>query len=350
MKQPTAPLIFDGHNDLLFALYSSDPVSIKPYMEGTGKQIDGPKCRAGGFGGGFYAVYIPSPIDIDAEMKKMEQPAYDLDLPEALGWHESVVVANQQAALLFELERAAELMICTNVADVETCLNGGLTAAILHFEGAEPIDADFSSLEVYYRAGLRSIGIVWSRPNIFGHGVPFRYPSDGDTGPGLTDLGIELVKRCNTMGIMIDVSHLNQAGFWDVVRVSDRPVVATHSNALALCPHARNLTDRQLDAIRDSDGMVGLNLAVAFLREDGRMVDTGLDTILRHFDYLIEKLGEDRVGFGSDFDGARVPEAIENVAGLPNLRRKMIDHGFGNALMTKLCHENWMRVLRKTWL
>ena len=149
---------------------------------------------------------------------------------------------------------------------------------------------------------------------------------------------------------MIDVSHLNQAGFWDVARVSDRPIVATHSNAQALCRHSRNLTDRQLDAIAESDGMVGLNFAVAFLREDGRMVDTGLEQVLRHFDYLIEKLGEDRVGFGSDFDGAQVPEAIGTAAGLPVLRQAMLDHGFGETLMTKLCHANWMRVLRQTWI
>ncbi|MEX0344332.1 MAG: dipeptidase [Rhizobiaceae bacterium] len=344
------PLIFDGHNDLLFALTEAKPVSVDPFFDDTGKHLDESKCRTGGFGGGFFAVYVSSPVDIEEEMKKMEQPAYSLELPDPVSWEQSAAAAHLQMATLFQLEKRGGLKLCRDVTDIENCLKREQLAAILHFEGAEPIDAEFNSLEVYYQAGLRSVGIVWSRPNLFGHGVPFRFPSDGDTGPGLTELGVALVKRCNEMGILVDVSHLNEAGFWDVARVSDRPIVATHSNAHAICPHARNLTDRQLDAIKESDGMVGVNLALAFLREDGRMVDTGLDTVLRHFDYLIERIGEDRVGFGSDFDGAKIPGQIGTAAGLPNLRHAMIDHGFGEPLMMKLCSRNWLRLLRQTWL
>ncbi|HGG64609.1 MAG TPA: peptidase M19, partial [Rhodobacteraceae bacterium] len=113
---------------------------------------------------------------------------------------------------------------------------------------------------------------------------------------------------------------------------------------------ARNLTDKQLAAIAESDGMVGLNFACAFLREDGQMDrDTPLDTMLRHLDYMIEKLGEDRIGLGSDFDGAWVPDQITDVAGLNNLRAAMRAHGYDEPLMRKLCHENWLRVLDKTW-
>jgi membrane dipeptidase len=126
-------------------------------------------------------------------------------------------------------------------------------------------------LDLLYAAGLRSLGIVWSRPNAFGHGVPFKFPSSPDTGPGLTEAGRELVRACNERRILIDLSHLNEKGFWDVAGLSTAPLVATHSNAHSVCPHARNLTDRQLDAIRESGGMVGLNFATAFLRPDGSM-------------------------------------------------------------------------------
>ena len=225
-----------------------------------------------------------------------------------------------------------------------------MIAAIFHIEGAEAIDPDLNTLDVLYQAGLRSIGPVWSRPTIFGEGVPFRYPSTGDIGGGLTDHGLRLVRRCNALGIMIDLSHLNEAGFWDVARHSNAPLVATHSNAHAICPHARNLTDNQLAAIRDSDGMVGLNFAVAFLRDDGKMLDdVPLEQMLRHIDHLITHLGEDRVGFGSDFDGAVVPAKIGSAAGLPALRQAMAQHGYDQNLMTKLCHTNWLRVLEKTW-
>ena len=113
---------------------------------------------------------------------------------------------------------------------------GGNLAAVLHIEGAEAIDPELEALEVFYAAGLRSLGPVWSRPNVFGHGVPFRFPSSPDTGPGLTDAGKELVRACNRLRIMLDLTHLNEAGFWDVAALTDAPLVATHSNVHALCP------------------------------------------------------------------------------------------------------------------
>ena len=205
-------------------------------------------------------------------------------------------------------------------------------------------------LEVLHSAGLRSIGPVWSRPTIFGEGVPFSFPSTPDIGSGLTELGIALVKRCNELNIMIDLSHLNEAGFWDVARHSNAPLVATHSNVHSITLHSRNLTDKQLRAIADSDGMVGLNFAAAFLREDGKMLaDVPLSQVLKHLDYLLEILGEDRVGLGSDYDGAIMPEELNDLSNLPNLILAMESHGYGEILIKKLCRENWLRVLQKTW-
>ena len=149
---------------------------------------------------------------------------------------------------------------------------------------------------------------------------------------------------------MVDLSHLNAKGVDDVARISEAPLVATHSNAWAVTPHSRNLTDRQLDAIRDSDGMVGINFASAFLRPDGRMDDEfELDIVLRHFDHLVERLGESRIGLGSDFDGALVPKPIHDCAGLPKLLAALGSHGVDEALMAKVTHQNWLRVLRATW-
>ena len=220
----------------------------------------------------------------------------------------------------------------------------------MHLEGAEAIDRDFLNLDIFIRAGLRSIGPVWSRPNCFGHGVPFRYPSSGDIGPGLTEDGKRLIDYCDRNGIVIDLSHLNEAGFWDVKKRSQKPLVATHSNCFTISPHARNLTDQQLAAIADSDGIVGLNFAVTFLNEDGQMrTNTGFDVIMRHLDHLITHLGEDRVGLGSDFDGTAVPDVIGNAAGLSALRTAMHNHGYDAALMEKLCYQNWFRVLDKIW-
>jgi membrane dipeptidase len=229
-------------------------------------------------------------------------------------------------------------------------VKAGALATVLHIEGAEPIDSDLRMLEVLHAAGLRSLGIVWSRPNIFGHGVPFRFPSSPDTGPGLTDAGKALVRACNELGIMIDLSHLNEKGFWDVAALSNAPLVATHSNVAALCRNSRNLTDKQLDAICESGGMVGLNFATCFLRPDGKMrADTPLEDMVRHTDYLIEKLGVDHVGLGSDFDGAVVPEAIKTVEGLPKLVEAYRAAGYDKATLKKLGTENWLGVLERTW-
>jgi membrane dipeptidase len=180
--------------------------------------------------------------------------------------------------------------------------------------------------------------------------VPFAFPSSPDTGPGLTEAGKDLVRLCNELGIMLDLSHLNEAGFNDVAALSDAPLVATHSNAHAITPSARNLTDRQLDVIRDTGGMVGLNFATGFLNPDGaKAEDRGFDPMLRHLDHLIGRLGEDHVGFGSDFDGAQVPKALADVAGLGAFRDALSAHGFDAPLLEKLCHGNWFGVLDRTW-
>jgi membrane dipeptidase len=158
------------------------------------------------------------------------------------------------------------------------------------------------------------------------------------------------VRACNQLGILIDLSHLNEQGFWDVARLSQAPLVATHSNAHALCPSARNLTDDQLRAIRESGGMVGLNFAVSMLREDGRPdAATPLEVMVRHLDHLIERLGEDKVGFGSDFDGTIVPSAIKDAAGLQQLIAALREAGYDAPLLRRLAFENWLRVLERTW-
>ncbi|NNK79561.1 MAG: membrane dipeptidase [Litoreibacter sp.] len=351
MPTPTAHVILDGHNDVLSRLQQEGGISAaESFLTGREGHIDLPRARSGGFGGGFFAIYVPSPIDLDMSMEMMSKPEYDLPLPDPIPVGRAFPHVMEQAAILIRLEELGALKICRKVVDLRACLSNGTIAAILHIEGAEGIDRELHNLDVLYQAGLRSIGPVWSRHTIFGHGVPFRYPSDGDIGPGLTEDGIRLVERCDALGIMIDLSHLNEAGFWDVACVSSKPLVATHSNVHAICPHSRNLTDKQLAAIRESEGMVGLNFAVAFLRADGRMLeDVPMKQMLTHLDHLIEHLGEDHVGLGSDFDGAEVPKELGSVMGLPKLVEAMAQHGYCDDLIAKLCHENWLRVLEKTW-
>ena len=267
---------------------------------------------------------------------------YAVPLPDPIPFEEASRIANELFDELCKLP-------VTRASTVDDFREGQITA-IVHMEGAEPIAPDLSNLEEWYERGLRSIGLVWSRPNEFAEGVPFRFPRHPTPGQASPTPGAELVRACNRLGILVDLSHLNEAGFWDVAALSDAPLVATHSNAHALCASSRNLTDPQLDAVRDSGGVVGVNFAVAFLREDGlRVRDTPIAEIVRHVDYLAERMGIDHVAFGSDFDGATIPEELGGVAGLPKLVAALRDAGYDDDAIAKLTHENWLRVLGDTW-
>jgi membrane dipeptidase len=321
-------VIVDGHNDLVLRRYRGEP---SPNM-------DLAAARDAGFAGGFFALYVPSP-----HVREPPSPPYAEPIADPIPFEEAREVAEGlwQTLLSLPVRRAA------SVDDFRP----GEVTAIVHLEGAEAIAPDLSNLEEWHARGLRSIGPVWSRPNDFAHGVPFEFPASPDTGPGLTDAGRALVRACNRLGILVDCSHLNERGFWDVAEVSDAPLVATHSNAHALCPSTRNLTDAQLDAVRDSGGVVGVNFAVSFLRADGARLpeETGLDEIVRHVRYLADRMGVDHVAFGSDFDGAVVPTALGGIAGLPRLVEALRADGFDDAAVAKITHENWLRVLDATW-
>ncbi len=347
--------IFDGHNDTLLSLYTGERGQGTTFFERSEKgHIDLPRAREGGFAGGFFAVYVPPEKEREHQDRSQfaTPDGFEVPLPPPLERAYAQRLAIGISASLFRIEAASggQLKVVRTADELVACLRDGVIAAILHFEGAEAIDPDLNALELFYQAGLRSIGPVWSRPTVFGHGVPFAFPRSPDTGPGLTDAGRELVRACNRMGVMLDLSHMNEQGFWDVARMSNAPLVATHANAYALCRSTRNLTDKQLAAIKESDGMVGLNFHVGFLREDGGDdANTSLDVMVRQIDYLVEHLGIDRVGFGSDFDGATMPLEIGDVSGLPKLVAALRAHGYDDAALRKLAHENWVRVLRKTW-
>lgn len=348
MSEPVP--VFDGHNDTLLQLYRSvEPDKAKLFMEGAPASwhIDLPRARQGGLTGGFFAIFPPpSPASRDSVPFA---PRRDEKLSPQLAMEEARTSTLAMASILLRLERAGALAICRSADDIRRAMAQGMIAAVFHVEGAEAIDTELAMLDVLYAAGLRSLGPVWSRQNIFGTGVPFRFPSTPDVGPGLTDAGKALVRACNRLKIMVDLSHLNAKGFRDVAAISDAPLVATHSNVHSISASARNLTDWQLDAIRETRGMVGLNYARGFLRPDGSMMkDAGLDLMLRHIDALLEKLGEDGVGLGSDFDGAQIPSVIGDVSGLPRLIDALAAHGFGRDLIEKISWRNWVGVLERT--
>ncbi|WP_332693033.1 dipeptidase [Devosia sp.] len=340
---------FDGHNDTLLKLLEVEGADkVRPFIEGLpGAHIDLPRTKAGGMAGGFFAIF-PPPLKGNLGSVVAGAAGLDDKLPPQLAMADAQAATNAMAAILLQLERAGAVAICRTAGEVRAAIDGGVLASILHIEGAEAIDTEFYALDVLYAAGLRSIGITWSRANAFGTGVPFRHNADPDIGPGLSDAGKELVRVCNRMGVMLDLSHLNAAGFRDVAAISTHPLVATHSNVHAISPHARNLVAWQLAAIAESKGVVGLNYATGFLRPDGRFdANTEIDLMVRHVDALVEALGEDGVALGSDFDGAMVPAAIGDVTGVQTLLQALLDKGYGEDLVHKIALGNWLGMVER---
>jgi len=259
--------------------------------------------------------------------------------------------ATAAAGRLLAMDRAGRMRVALDIAAVDAAKDDDRTpVAVLHLEGAEAIDSELEALDTWYAAGLRSLGPVWSRPNAFAHGVPLRFPSSPDTGPGLTAAGRELVERCAELGILVDLSHLNEAGFWDVARLDVGPLVASHSGAHTLAASSRNLTDAQLDAIGASGGLVGIVFACALLRADfADDPDTPLQLIVDHARYVAERIGVEHVALGSDFDGATVPAELGDASGLPRLVAALDAAGFAAEEVAAITWENWRRVLATWW-
>jgi membrane dipeptidase len=243
------------------------------------------------------------------------------------------------------------LTVARSIADFDAALSAEAPpVAVLHMEGAEPIDAALESLPAWYAMGLRSVGPVWSRANAFATGVQFVMPSSPDIGPGLTDAGVALVRACAELGILVDLSHLNEKGFWDVAKLKPGPLVASHSGAHAVAAASRNLTDAQLDAIGASGGLVGIVYATSFVRADFTDdPDTPLAAIAAHARYVADRIGVESVGLGSDFDGATIPAPLGDVTGLPKLLDALREVGFTDPELELIAWHNWRRVLAAWW-
>jgi membrane dipeptidase len=336
---------FDGHND---SLTREDHARFVTGREGG--HLDLPRMAAADMRGGIFAVFIRNPETADYRPAQSNRPGGAGPAPElehGFAAGASTIAAGRLAAM----EAAGKMRMGRSVADIDAAAAGSPPVAVLHLEGAEAIDAELEALDFWYAAGLRSLGPVWSRPNAFGHGVRFRYPSTPDIGPGLTDAGKELARRCAELGIVFDLAHMNEAGFWDTAELGVAPLVVSHAGAHAICPNSRCITDAQIDAVGETGGLVGIVYAPAFLRPDGRNKPDGtpLDLIVRHARHIAERIGVEHVALGSDFDGTEVPDALGDVTGVPKLLGEFAKHGFSEAEIEAIAWGNWRRTLARCW-
>lgn len=341
--------VFDGHNDTVLKLERAarrgEPLDFAAGAHEL--DIDLPRAREAGFAGGFFAMFTPA-------LDRGEIVSFDRADPRRYAPVERREALDFTLAMFARLRRLAaelpdDLALCGSAAEIRNAMEAGRMAVLPHIEGAECIDEGLNALEVLHAAGLRSLGLVWSRPNAFAVGAPIYADEAHDAESGLTDAGRALVRECEALGVMIDLSHLNEGGFWEVARMARRPLVATHSNAHALSPCPRNLTDDQLRAVADSGGVVGLNFNAGFLRADcADKPDLPMETLLGHLDHMLAILGEEGVALGSDFDGCTLPAEIGDVGGLPRLVAAMRQAGYGEELIGKICHQNWLELLART--
>ena len=216
-------------------------------------------------------------------------------------------------------------------------------------EGGEAIDQDLGILRIFYRLGLRRLTLCWSNRNAIADGVRWQIGKGG-----LTEFGVSVVEECNKLGILVDVSHITDPGFWDVLETSNEPVIASHSNCRALCSSMRNLTDEMISAIAVKDGVIGLNYVSFFLmdreRVQGGTVPT-VETVVDHIDYMVEVIGgTDNLGLGSDFDGvSRVAQGLEDVSKVPNLTKALVVRGYSDQDIEKILGGNFLRVIKRVW-
>jgi membrane dipeptidase len=339
--------VFDGHNDALTCADHEDLLTGR-----KGGHLDLPRMQAGGMRGGIFAVFSPSDDGDEWREVKRDDGVTEMEYAPPVGHAEATAHATAAAGRLLGLDRAGHVRLARQTADLDQALQNpdAPPAVVLHLEGAEAIDPELEALETWYAAGLRSLGLVWSRANGFGQGVPFIFPSSPDTGPGLTEAGRRLVRRCADLGILVDLAHLNEKGFWDVAALEAGPLVSSHAGAHALSPCSRNLTDEQLDAIARTGGLVGIVFSCPFLRADfADDEDTPLTLIAEHARYVAERIGVEHVALGSDFDGTTIPAPLGDVAGLPRLLDVLADAGFSTPELEAIAWHNWRRVLAAWW-
>ena len=312
--------IIDGHTDVLISLAQG---RRKFHEEADFGHVDLPRIRKGNVAAMFFAIYP--------------------------GINEYYIQKGARQLVELVEDPINELMFIKKASDMEKAQKKNKVGVVFHIEGIGGFDTEFHLMNLLYHLGLRSFGITWSNLNRFGSGSSFDPTTPKDT-RGLTGEGKELVLEANKLGIIVDVSHLSDKSFWDVLDVTKKPIIASHSCVRAISPHVRNLTDDMLKALADNGGCMGINFANAFLREDmGRGTDTPYTKIVDHIDYVVNLVGPDHVAFGSDFDGTGVPDEIKDVTGFNKLVAEMEKRGYSDEDMNKICHGNFIRIFKNVW-
>jgi membrane dipeptidase len=232
----------------------------------------------------------------------------------------------------------AEVGIATSVAHVRRLVRAGKVAAVLSIENADAIEDELARLDDFYSAGVRMISLTWNASNRLADGAMEHAHG------GLTPFGRRVLRRVQELGMIVDVSHLSPASFWDVYRATEGPILASHSNAAAIQPHPRNLSDDQIRALAERGGIMGINFYPGFLGEPSA------EQAVAHIDHMVKLGGVGCVAMGSDFDGiSSVPRGLENASKFPVLSNLLARRGYGPREVAQIMGSNALRAFRAVW-
>lgn len=314
----------DAHIDTLLEIMvpPARPIKVptpRKFGERSSKgHVDLPRLLESGVDLQIFAVYI--------------QPEYKIE--RAL--HRALQVIDRFYKELHDHED--KMMLFTKVSDVREAEKHGKIAAMLSIEGGEAVEADLGILRMLHRLGLRAMTLTWNERNQIADGA-----GEGRTKGGLTNFGVELVKEMNNIGMVVDVSHLSDPGFFDAIETTTKPVIASHSNCRAICNHRRNLTDDMIKILADNGGVMGMNFSAAFVDENKEKAT--LERVLDHVGHIVKVASVDHVGIGSDFDGIEnTPKGLEDVTRMPYLTEGLLKRGYKEDDIRKILGENFLRV------
>lgn len=306
--------VVDGHADSVLMVLDGQRTLAGRSAKG---HIDWPRAREGGLACTVQAAF-PDPVYYPVAARRVGE-AID--------------------GLLSQIAAGEGVRLALHADDVTAAHAAGELAVLINIEGAEGLQGSLALLRNYYRLGVRMMGLVWNHRNEAADGV-----GEPEAGGGLTRFGREVVREMNRLGMLIDLAHITPKGFFQVLELSQDPVLFTHGNCHALCPHPRNLTDDQIKALAAHGGVFGISFVASFMGKE----TAALSTVADHIDHVCQLLGSaDHVGLGSDFDGATTPPGLEDVTRLPHLTAELLRRGYGEADLAKLLGGNYLRVFRQ---
>ncbi|NLY46649.1 MAG: membrane dipeptidase [Tissierella sp.] len=323
-------IVVDGHNDTMMKIIDEETwLPIINIGKSTEYHIDIPKLQEGGINLGFFASFTEGYYGNDA--KSLSR---------------NLALIN---ALIFTYENNPDTFeIVTSIDEVNKAIENNKVGALPTIEGAYGINEEnyLELLKQFYDLGIRAIAPTWNYSNHIGEGCSRAY-GDSDNTPsegGLTNLGKKVIEEMNKLGILVDVSHLAEETFWDVIRISKSPIIASHSGVYNLKKHQRNLKDDQLKAIKENGGVVGVVLFPNFLSDKKEVY---IKDFVDHIDYIVNLIGIDYVGIGSDFDGAKMPLDLKDSSEMYKITDELIQRGYDDEAIEKILGKNILRVLKE---